>query len=394
METGGSMTDYNLRIKLLRTLSAFMPLLEERELVIVDDKGIGQASSDNSLKVYDPNKTDIKQLYKTMKKPTKFAIEQPQNIQEGTTYFDKTDCTLKRYNGTNWEIIGQTIDFDNNLGGAWTKCINIPILTPPSEDIQYKIEINEDNILVYSNDGTTVLTSGNGGLDFWSNVQSDGKDIRVCDENYGQNYFWIETFDYTNKKARIWVKLNAKQEAVNIVYGNDKCLVSNYNDGSMTFEFFTNLRGQEYGEDAFITNIRVNPIKHIIHVRASPGSTEKGQFGLQVDDSHLIPIYVYPSSDGGVQTYNGTEFITIDANPVYPVLIGMLPFHSASAKRWVVGCESEKYVGRYLSTSGTAGDIKTGYSSSTNWTVRIWEIFVCKRLSYDLFFGTPTIIEL
>ena len=206
METGGLMTDYNLRIRLLRTLSTFMPLLEERELVIVDDKGIGQASVDIPLKVYDPDKTDIKQLYKTMKKPAKFAVEQPQNIQEGTTYLDKTDYTLKRYNGIDWEIIGRTtIDFDNNLGGAWTRRINIPILTPPSEDIQYKIEINGDNILIYSNDGTTVLTSGNGGLDFWSNVQSDGKDIRICDENYGQNYFWIEKFDYTNQQVIIWV---------------------------------------------------------------------------------------------------------------------------------------------------------------------------------------------
>jgi hypothetical protein len=57
--------------------------------------------------------------------------------------------------------------FDNSAGGLWTNYINIPITTTSTESIQYKVEINGDNINIYSNDGTTILTTLTGGLDFW-----------------------------------------------------------------------------------------------------------------------------------------------------------------------------------------------------------------------------------
>ena len=162
---------------------------------------------------------------------------------KSVVWFDTNTRKPKIYDNQKgeWGRLGYYIGypyFDNNVGGGWPNYVNIPITTSPSESVQYKIEINGDNINVYSNDGTTVLTTGTGGLYFWRAIQTDGKDIRVFDETYSQNYFWVEKFDYANQNAVIWVKLNAGQEEVNIAYGNDDCLVSDYNDGNMTFEFF------------------------------------------------------------------------------------------------------------------------------------------------------------
>ena len=161
---------------------------------------------------------------------------------KSVVWFDTNARKPKIYDNQSgkWGILKYYVidaNFDNNLGGTWSNYINIPI-SRPSKSVQYKIEINGDNINVYSNDGTTVLTTGTGGLDFWNKVQTDGKDIRVFDETSSQNYFWVEKFDYANRKAIIWVRLNAGQEEVNIAYGNDNCITSKYNNGDMTFEFF------------------------------------------------------------------------------------------------------------------------------------------------------------
>lgn len=183
--------------------------------------------------------------YSLVKRSRKAVIPSPREITEKSQFwYDEYTNNLKTYhlNKSRWAIIKKYIGydrFDNNLeNGIWTNYINIPISTAPSTSIQYKIEIAGDNINVYSNDGTTVLATGTGGLDFWGKVQIDGKDIRVFDETYGQNYFWIELFDITNQKCIIWTKINAGQTQLNIAYGNSDCLSSNYHSGGMTFEFF------------------------------------------------------------------------------------------------------------------------------------------------------------
>ncbi len=183
--------------------------------------------------------------YSLVKRSRKAVIPSPREITEKSQFwYDEYTNNLKTYhfNKSRWAIIKKNIGyerFDNNLeNGIWTNYINIPISTAPSTSIQYKIEIAGDNINVYSNDGTTVLATGTGGLDFWGKVQINGKDIRVFDETYGQNYFWIELFDITNQKCIIWTKINAGQTQLNIAYGNSDCLSSNYHGGGMTFEFF------------------------------------------------------------------------------------------------------------------------------------------------------------
>jgi hypothetical protein len=134
--------------------------------------------------------------------------------------------------------------FDNNLGGIWNYYIDIPISTSPTEQIQYKIVIDGDSINVYSNDGTSIIATGNGGLSFWGYVQGDGSDIRIFDtSSYAQNYFWIESFDYANKKVELWVKLETGQSGIGIACGNNDCTTSSYNDGDLVFEFFDDFNG-------------------------------------------------------------------------------------------------------------------------------------------------------
>lgn len=183
--------------------------------------------------------------YSLVKRSRKAVIPSPREITEKSQFwYDEYTNNLKTYdfNKSRWATIKKYIGydrFDNNLeNGIWTNYINIPISTAPSTSIQYKIEIAGDNINVYSNDGAIVLATGTGGLDFWGKVKSNGSDIRVFDETYEQNYFWIELFDITNQKCIIWTKINAGQMELNIAYGNNNCLVSNYHSGNLTFEFF------------------------------------------------------------------------------------------------------------------------------------------------------------
>ncbi len=50
------------------------------------------------------------------------------------------------------------------------------------------------------------ITYNNAATSFWSGVHPDGSDIRFFDGANGLSY-WIETFDYTNKNAALWVKV-------------------------------------------------------------------------------------------------------------------------------------------------------------------------------------------
>jgi len=129
--------------------------------------------------------------------------------------------------------------FDNSGGGSWSKYINIPITTTPSEYAQYKVVIDSNNVTVYSAEGTQK-TQGNSSIasDFWNNVKSDGSDIRVFNQNREQRYFWIEEFDYNNHKAVIWVKVEAGDTELNIAYGNPNATKSSYENGEQVFEFF------------------------------------------------------------------------------------------------------------------------------------------------------------
>ena len=135
-------------------------------------------------------------------------------------------------------------DFDGANGGVWKKYINIPIKTVPLEYAQYLIEIDDTNVSVYNVEGTLKAQSAIAS-EFWSLVRSDGFDIRAFDHLFNQLWFWVEEFDYTNKKAKIWVRLPENSEELNIAFGNEKAYESWYNNGDEVFEFFDDFEGTE-----------------------------------------------------------------------------------------------------------------------------------------------------
>lgn len=156
--------------------------------------------------------------------------------------------------------------FDNSGGGSWSKYINIPITTTPSEYAQYKVVIDSNNVTVYSAEGTQK-TQGNSGIasDFWNNVKLDGWDIRVFNQNKEQRYFWIEEFNYNNKKAVIWVKVEAGDTELNIAYGNPSATKSNYEDPEQVFEFYDDfnlMTGYTTFTDGYYSSADAKPEAH------------------------------------------------------------------------------------------------------------------------------------
>lgn len=124
--------------------------------------------------------------------------------------------------------------FDNANGGMWIKRIRIPITTVPIESCQYRIVIDSTNVSVYNSQGT-LKTQGAVASDFWNNVRSDGYDIRLFDQSANQLYFWIESFNYSNQRAVIWVKIPTGTSELNIAYGNPLASMSSYNNPNQVF---------------------------------------------------------------------------------------------------------------------------------------------------------------
>ena len=138
-------------------------------------------------------------------------------------------------------------DFDGANGGVWKKYINIPVTTIPSEYAQYLIEIDDTNDSVYNVEGT-LKAQASIASEFWSLVRSDGFDIRVFDHLFNQLWFWVEEFDYANKKAKIWVKLPENSEELNIAFGNEKASESLYNNGGETLEFLDDFEDRDISD--------------------------------------------------------------------------------------------------------------------------------------------------
>gem|GEM_PF-2416027 len=84
------------------------------------------------------------------------------------------------------------------------------------------------DILIQENSGSTLrdysilieLDEGN----FPAEAQEDGADIRFTDEEDNELSYWIEKFDFSTKKAKIWVKIPyapaSSQTKMQMYYGN------------------------------------------------------------------------------------------------------------------------------------------------------------------------------
>ena len=228
-------------------------------------------------------------------------------------------------------------DFDGANGGVWKKYINIPITTIPSEYAQYLIEIDDTNVSVY-NVERTLKAQSSIASEFWSLVRSDGFDIRAFDHLFRQLYFWVEEFDYTNKKAKIWVKLPENSEELNIAFGNEKASDSSYNNGNETFEFFDDFEGTE--------------------LDTTKWTVDSGNWFLETLNGHDC-VAIEPGADNNYLRAHNTNF---NKNFVIEVLIYATQAGDPQAHPGIIFNATQGYNDQiYFRPHSTAGNIQYAY---------------------------------
>ncbi|RKX65973.1 MAG: hypothetical protein DRP42_04005 [Tenericutes bacterium] len=81
----------------------------------------------------------------------------------------------------------------------------------------------------------------------FSKAKSDGSDIRFCDIDKTTKFpYWIEEWDFNNKKALIWVKvpeIKAGKNKIYMYFGNQDAVSES--NGDATFAFFDDFLGDE-----------------------------------------------------------------------------------------------------------------------------------------------------
>jgi len=101
------------------------------------------------------------------------------------------------------------------------------------------IDIKENSGNNLSNYAIMIQLSSS--WDGWKYVKSDGSDIYFTDANGNPLYFWIDTWDYTNKNAIIWVKVPSipANSTVRIyMYYGGANPYSSYRNPSKVFVFY------------------------------------------------------------------------------------------------------------------------------------------------------------
>jgi len=94
------------------------------------------------------------------------------------------------------------------------------------------------------------------GTNFPLEAKPDGVDIRFADENNKELTYWIEEWDYSSKKAKIWVKVpripaNGETKLLMYYYNPSAIEVSN---GEATFDFFDDFDGTGIDESKWYIN--------------------------------------------------------------------------------------------------------------------------------------------
>jgi len=131
-----------------------------------------------------------------------------------------------------------TLVFDNGGGGSWSYYASFPIMQWVSNASYavYKLVIDNSTWRLYNARGE--YEAGGANDYFWDYVREDGLDIRVFDKDMNQLYFWIERFNYTERKATIWINVTEDSVEVNIAYGNPLAGKSSYEDPAKVFILF------------------------------------------------------------------------------------------------------------------------------------------------------------
>ena len=118
---------------------------------------------------------------------------------------------------------------------------------------QREIVIQENSGETLTNYQVYVQLSGG---DFPTSARSDGADIRFMDASENELSYWIESWDYVGRSARMWVKvpkIPAKDEAsILMYYGNPSA--TSISDGAATFELFDHFEGTSLDETKWCIN--------------------------------------------------------------------------------------------------------------------------------------------
>jgi len=317
-------------------------------------------------------------------------------------------------------------DFDGANGGVWKKYINIPIKTVPLEYAQYLIEIDNTNVSVYNAKGD-LKAQASIASEFWSLVRSDGFDIRAFDHLFNQLWFWVEMFDYTNKKAKIWVKLPENSEELNIAFGNEKASESSYKDSENTFEFFDDFERSELDTSKWTTrgNGTYSIANSIIEIDANTNDnfhvtskqtferpiilSFKFKFGYQSSSTY---VYKAIGFDQGDKTEVGSNHVSIlsdvrDTELKHNIVIGGTVYRYDLSP--AIDAFDTWYIGKVIWANTFTKAIANSSSSESSHTpspalyVDIWVqgnadkayvdyIYVCKYAD-PADFGTPCIVE-
>ena len=113
----------------------------------------------------------------------------------------------------------------NSGGGSW----------------QYykEITINENSGSTLTDYQVQVQLSGS---NFPTNIRSDGADIRFTDADGNELSYWIESWDYSGRSGKIWVKISdisaGGSAIIYLYYGNPSA--SSASNGNNVFELFDN----------------------------------------------------------------------------------------------------------------------------------------------------------
>jgi hypothetical protein len=99
-------------------------------------------------------------------------------------------------------IAGAATELSNSGGGTWK--------------YQREISIKENSGTMLTDYQVLIELKG---ADFPNEAKSDGADVRFTDSNGNELNYWIESWDYAGKSAKMWVKIPNMIESGSVVIG-------------------------------------------------------------------------------------------------------------------------------------------------------------------------------
>ncbi len=225
---------------------------------------------------------------------------------------------------------GAAVSLSNSGGGTW----------------KYQREIN-----IKENSGTALtdyqVLIELKGADFPVEAKSDGADIRFTDSNGNELNYWIESWNYAGKSAKVWVKFPSipagSTAVVRIFYGNPSA--NSASSGYKVFEFFdefeenslnlnkwdskgaASVSGGKLQLDAAGESIRSkNMFNRNVALRMNAYfnlADATDWIGFIVENTHTFAIFELqsqnnPSQCGGTNVFNARNYISGDiCTPIY-----------------------------------------------------------------------------